>query len=81
LEATIKPFKMAQAVTQVHHRWYAQNIRRFQSLSSGLSMVQPRDEKRVLVPNELPWHGVLNLIKKGKAFVVEKNSANIKELL
>ena len=44
--------------------------------------VQPTSEKRVLVPNDLPWHGVLHLIKKGgKSFVIEKHSANIEELL
>lgn len=43
--------------------------------------VQPTSEKRVLVPNDLPWHGVLHLIKKGgKSFVIEKHSANIEEL-
>jgi hypothetical protein len=30
------------SVTQAHHGWHAQNIRRFQSLSSGLSMVALR---------------------------------------
>ena len=29
-------------VTQAHHGWHAQNIRRFQSLSSGLSMTRQR---------------------------------------
>jgi hypothetical protein len=35
-----RPFKShGTSVTQAHHGWHAQNIRRFQSLSSGLSMI------------------------------------------
>lgn len=43
--------------------------------------VQTTSMKRVLVPSDLPWHGVLHLIKKGgKSFVVEKHSAKIDDL-
>lgn len=43
--------------------------------------VQPTEQKRVVLTNGIPWHGVLNIIKKGgKSFVVEKDSACIEDI-
>ena len=38
------------------------------------------DQKTVVRPQALPWHGVLNIIlKNGDSFVVEKECASIEE--
>lgn len=43
--------------------------------------VLPTEQKRVVIPNSLPWHGVLHIIKKaGKAFIVEKESSNVEDV-
>ena len=43
--------------------------------------VQPTEQQRVVLPNRLPWHGVLNFIKKeDKVFIVEKDSASIEDI-
>lgn len=37
--------------------------------------VLPTEQKRVVLTNSIPWHGVLNIVKKGgKSLVVEKDS-------
>ena len=42
--------------------------------------VLPTDQKTVISPQSLPWHGVLNIIvKNGNLFVVEKESAAIED--
>ena len=43
-------------------------------------MVLPTEQKIVMSPQSLPWHGVFNLVlKNGNIFVVEKESAAIED--
>lgn len=42
--------------------------------------VLPTEQKIVMSPRSLPWHGVFNLVlKNGNLFVVEKESAAIED--
>ena len=43
--------------------------------------VLPTEEKIIVFPESLSWHGVLNIVlKNGHLFVVEKESASIEDL-